>query len=631
MKINNKIVFALLGLTVILAFGLSSCNKNPLPVPAKENPMSKLNVPNGFIFNTSKIEDITVNMPSSINFINNRSRVNFYTGSPSDGGVFITAGSFDNQGMYDGKLRVPTSLDSVYIQTIAGNAKVALPGLGKKAGGVVVNFGENYGNNPPDTAVSTATKSAYAYSNNNLVFDSPKSSVVNIIQNGNFETDNFGQISKWYSSHPVDGKWYFTHYYSGNMEWYADGGNHVIRTPYSNGYWYGGASQMVNANPGDLITLSADIKSVGNKSRLYSWLYLIPVDSHGNALEYFYVRYNYPSSQWKTKTIAATMPANTVKVNVLLWSWDLASNSSIYFDNVIVTGPVADSDGDGVNDELDDYPNDATRAFNVYYPNKTDWGTLAFEDLWPGMGDYDFNDLVVDYHYKSVLNAENKLVEFYMGYSVRAVGASLTNGFGLMLGGDPTNVESVSGTRYTQNYIQNNANGTEKGQTNTVIILFDDAFSMIGSSNSAFINTKENVPYVLPDTNQLHVVYSNPVSKQVTGTAPYNPFMIINKDRGKEVHLAGHKPTDLANPAYFKTMSDDTDPATGKYYQTANNLPWALDIPVSFAYPVEQVAILNAYNHFATWAESAGSQYPDWYSDKAGYRVNSNIYSPPAK
>lgn len=38
-------------------------------------------------------------------------------------------------------------------------------------------------------------------------------------------------------------------------------------------------------------------------------------------------------------------------------------------------------------------------------------------------------------------------------------------------------------------------------------------------------------------------------------------------------------------------MSDATDPVAGKYYQTENNLPWAVDLPVSFAYSVETVSI----------------------------------------
>ena len=172
-----------------------------------------------------------------------------------------------------------------------------------------------------------------------------------------------------------------------------------------------------------------------------------------------------------------------------------------------------------------------------------------------------------------------------------------------------------------------NANGTEQNQSNTVVFLFDNAFTMIGSSGTAFVNTKTDVPYVEPDTNQLHVLFTNPVSN--AGSAPYNPFIVTDKNRGQEIHLAGEPPTDLADTDLFGTWADDSNPASGKYYQTVNNLPWALDLPVSFAYPVEQVQIIDAYNHFQEWGETGGNQYPDWYTNKSGYRNSSNIYSPP--
>jgi LruC domain-containing protein len=199
-----------------------------------------------------------------------------------------------------------------------------------------------------------------------------------------------------------------------------------------------------------------------------------------------------------------------------------------------------------------------------------------------------------------------------------------------MMGGDPTNIASVSGTQLTENYLSLTSNGTENNQTNSVVFLFDNAFNTIGSSGSQFVNTKPDVAYVDPDTNQLVVTYSSPTSTNVTGTAPYNPFIVVDRDRGKEVHLAGEEPTDLADNSLFGTWIDDSNPATGKWYQTANNLPWAIDLPVSFDYPVEQVEILNAYNHFREWAESGGSVYTDWYEDNTGYRVSENIYTPPS-
>jgi biotin carboxyl carrier protein len=152
----------------------------------------------------------------------------------------------------------------------------------------------------------------------------------------------------------------------------------------------------------------------------------------------------------------------------------------------------------------------------------------------------------------------------------------------------------------------------------------------IGKSNllvGNLVNVGDKLT-TITNSDKLYVYFTNPVSTSITGTAPYNPFLIVDKTRGKEVHLSGNIPTDLADMALFGTWADDSDPATGKYYQTVNNLPWALDLPVSFDYPVEQVEIIHAYNHFVEWAESGGSSYPDWYEDNAGYRNSTNIYTP---
>ena len=57
--------------------------------------------------------------------------------------------------------------------------------------------------------------------------------------------------------------------------------------------------------------------------------------------------------------------------------------------------PATDADGDGINDELDDFPFDPDKAFNNFSPSANSSGKLVFEDLWPSQGDYDFNDLVL--------------------------------------------------------------------------------------------------------------------------------------------------------------------------------------------------------------------------------------------
>jgi LruC domain-containing protein len=79
-------------------------------------------------------------------------------------------------------------------------------------------------------------------------------------------------------------------------------------------------------------------------------------------------------------------------------------------------------------------------------------------------------------------------------------------------------------------------------------------------------------------------------------------------------------PTSLMNTDLFGTEDDTSDPANGRYYKNSTNLPWGIDIIHDFIYLVEKQAIINGYNRFAEWAESGGTEYPDWYKDQDGYR-----------
>jgi LruC domain-containing protein len=68
----------------------------------------------------------------------------------------------------------------------------------------------------------------------------------------------------------------------------------------------------------------------------------------------------------------------------------------------------------------------------------------------------------------------------------------------------------------------------------------------------------------------------------------------------------------------FSTWSDASDLANGLNYRSSNGLPWADEIAVSFAYPVELVDILNTHLKFAGWAQSTGVDYTDLYMNETG-------------
>jgi LruC domain-containing protein len=289
----------------------------------------------------------------------------------------------------------------------------------------------------------------------------------------------------------------------------------------------------------------------------------------------------------------------------------------------------SDQDSDGVNDELDDYPQDPDKAFNNYFFTSGSYGTLAFEDMWPGTGDYDFNDLVIDYNFNQITNASNAVVEIYGEFVLKAFGASFHNGFGIDLGINPSLISMVSGYKLQESWASVNAKGLENNQTNAVILVFDDTYNLMERTGGIGVNTSPDQTYVTPDTIKIHIVFNQPVLLSSIGVPPYNPFVIVNQDRGHEIHLPDHAPTKLADMTMFNTRRDDSNPSTGRYYKTSNNLPWGIKIIEQFDYPIEKVEIINAHLKFSEWAQSGGTLSTDWFKNLNGYRNNSNIYQKP--
>jgi LruC domain-containing protein len=124
------------------------------------------------------------------------------------------------------------------------------------------------------------------------------------------------------------------------------------------------------------------------------------------------------------------------------------------------------------------------------------------------------------------------------------------------------------------------------------------------------------------------ITFTQPVPLNQLGVPPYNPFIIVDKNREVEVHLPNKAPTALADAGLLGTGHDNSIPSSGRYYQTDRNLPWAINIVERFDYPVEKVEILNAHLKFAEWAESGGQVSNDWFRNLQGYRNESNIYTP---
>lgn len=263
-----------------------------------------------------------------------------------------------------------------------------------------------------------------------------------------------------------------------------------------------------------------------------------------------------------------------------------------------------------------------------YYPAQGN-GTLGFEDLWPSTGDYDFNDLVVDYRFKITTNMNNMVDAVEGLFIIKAFGASYKNGFGFQLSGAINAADlTVTGYSLKEGYITLMPNGTEAGQMRPTIIVFDNAYKQMRHPGIGIgVNTDKSAPYVTPDTIRIQIIFTpNTYSFNDLDISNFNPFMIVNQNRGVEVHLPDYPPTSLIDFSLLGTKQDNSNPVTGKYFKTKNGLPWAVNIIAQFDYPMEKAPVNEAYLHFVEWATSEGVLYPDWYEDKPGYRDPTKIY-----
>lgn len=255
-----------------------------------------------------------------------------------------------------------------------------------------------------------------------------------------------------------------------------------------------------------------------------------------------------------------------------------------------------DTDEDGVIDTLDDYPLDPNKAFNNFSPSENSKGIIAFEDLWPYVGDYDFNDLVVGYNYNLIANGNNMVTTIDAKFSIEQIGAAYKNGFGITMPINPELVESIEGQVLNGGYEEVSSNGTETttATKETVILIAGNTKDMKG------------------DSIAIRIKFNTAIAALDFGKVPFNPFLIVDGNRKREVHLPNLAPTSKAE-GFLGTNDDVSDFGTNLFYKTDGNLPWAIDVYEGFVPPAETVPISTAYPRFANWANSSGQSDKDWF------------------
>ncbi len=280
----------------------------------------------------------------------------------------------------------------------------------------------------------------------------------------------------------------------------------------------------------------------------------------------------------------------------------------------VLTDDISDLDQDGVPDVEDNYPNDNEAAFYSITPVDRGEGQLAFEDRWPSVDDYDFNDLILGYRFTMVMDSAGLVSWIESQFRIIAAGSGSHNGFGFQLPIDPGAVGSVSGYNLIPGIVNLEGNGVEAGQSKAVVMVFDDVLRLASPAGGFnFVNTEPNSPLIEVNPIDMRISFVDPVNPADLGMPPWNAFIFDFDERGREIHLADHPSTDIVNPDLFGAEADRSFPDGGRYYRSAHNLPWAFDLPGGWRHPVEGTQLLLAYPFFANWAESGGMDVSGWY------------------
>jgi LruC domain-containing protein len=666
---------------LFVVLGLYGCNKTSPTDPDTKKTMENLQVPSDFSWSTTKPCFIVITALDNLDEPIIGAKFLIFTKDPELGGTLILSGVTDYRGKYEVNYQVPAYYTELYITTnyvgLPSDRVVALTSSGLD---VVFGGKQTTANTIKENVVPKATKAIYkfmgTYNSNGVPgYLEPENDPIS----ADFLKDINNTLPEQLSlpeSHPE----YFSEMYDHNIRLVETCDVWVTFVTEGAGYknvlgFYTYPTDAPPQTPGDIDSITIIFPNAsldgsggglkpGNKVKIgrfnanttIGWALIADGWVNKSVTDGKWIVYSTrnlnPSAQTELKQQSVLL-LDPGRGRFLLGFEDIKRNSSgcdhdfndaVFF---VTANPVQavdptnlpivdytgeDADADGITDQFDDYPNDPARAFNNYFFNQGNFGTLAFEDLWPYRGDYDFNDAVIDYNFNQITNGNNAVIEIEATFILRAHGAYFHNGFGFQLPVPHDAVKSVEGTRISADYVSLQSNGTEQGQEKATIIVWDDSYEVLPQIGTGIgVNTHPELPFSVPDTLRVKVLFRQPIPLHGVGIPPYNPFIIVDQQRGIEVHLPDHQPTELADLSLLGSGHDNSIPAAGRFYKTSNNLPWAINIVERFEYPIEKAEILEVHLKFGEWAESGGQRFNDWFKTQEGYRNNEKIYHPTAR
>ena len=213
-------------------------------------------------------------------------------------------------------------------------------------------------------------------------------------------------------------------------------------------------------------------------------------------------------------------------------------------------------------------------------------GTLMFEDMYPQLGDYDFNDFVARYNLRILYKySRGKYYAHKMCISVqiRAVG-------GIYKYEPYIRLTKVKADNIIIETTEKNVKSI-KGPNGEAIISYK---SPTPPSGYKYYNTEKNEMTKPDKFKEIWITLKNPIEYEDVMDKNYNIDMYIAKENHKqEIHLKGYEPV-------YDQHQD---------YADKNNFVWGIRTWGIFDHAIEGKNFLKAYPQFKGWVTSGGKEY----------------------
>jgi len=321
---------------------------------------------------------------------------------------------------------------------------------------------------------------------------------------------------------------------------------------------------------------------------------------------------------------AVTAGSNIVGYDVPTWAETGTTWTRFRLSSEASLSPIG-----GVSDgEVEDYSIDIAEqnVTALHYPSSDTWATLAFEDNWPLVGDYDMNDLVVHYRLSSY-DVEGRLMRVKIEGEVVALGASYHNGFAFRLPGLLSSEVDTGRLIFKINGVEQSVTPLEANKDEAIFIIASDLWDFVTEGeNCKFYRTEAGCGSNIQMTFSLEIPLEANISKADVADFPYDPFIFASDGHERnylfgeapgrrfEIHLKNQAPTEAFQTKFFGRGDDASDADSGEYFINANGMPWAINIPYEWKHPVEYMDIKYAYPNFHSFVTSSGVQNTDWFT-----------------